>query len=51
VWEPLMRADADYLRGALEQLTVSHGSVINYVQTELGLSQTKIDRIRSNLID
>jgi protein-tyrosine phosphatase len=51
VWEPLMRADPDYLRAALEQLTVSHGSVINYVQTELGLSQTEIDRIRSNLID
>jgi hypothetical protein len=51
VWEPLMRADADYLQATLEQLQAAHGSVMNYVQSELGVSAALIERIRSNLID
>jgi protein-tyrosine phosphatase len=51
VWEPLLKADADYLRATLEQLEGAHGSVVNYVRSELGLSHAVIARIRSNLIE
>ncbi len=50
VWEPLMRADADYLQAMLERLQTEHGSVVNYVRSELGLPEAAIARIRSNLI-
>jgi protein-tyrosine phosphatase len=50
VWEPLMRTDADYLQAMLERLEEAHGSVLNYVQSELGLSPAVIARIRANLI-
>jgi protein-tyrosine phosphatase len=51
VWEPLMRADADYLQATFAQLQAAHGSALDYVETELGLSRAAIERIRSNLID
>jgi protein-tyrosine phosphatase len=50
VWEPLMRADADYLQAMLERLQAEHGSVVDYAKSELGLSEAAIARIRSNLI-
>jgi protein-tyrosine phosphatase len=51
VWEPLLRADADYLLAALESLEAAHGSVINYVHTELGVSAADIGSIRANLVE
>ena len=50
VWEPLMRADADYLQAMLERLEAEHGSVVDYARSELGLSEGALARIRSNLI-
>ncbi|MGD0503569.1 MAG: tyrosine-protein phosphatase [Steroidobacteraceae bacterium] len=50
VWEPLMRADADYLQAMLERLQAEHGSVVGYVQSELGVTEAQIARIRSNLV-
>jgi protein-tyrosine phosphatase len=51
VWEPLLRADADYLLAALDSLEAAHGSVVNYIHTELGVSPAEVARIRANLID
>jgi hypothetical protein len=34
----------------LERLEAEHGSVVDYVKSELGLSEAAIARIRSNLI-
>jgi protein-tyrosine phosphatase len=51
VWEPLLRADADYLMAALDSLKSAFGSVANYVHTELGISPAEMARIKVNLID
>jgi len=51
VWEPLLRADADYLLAALDVLEAAHGSAANYVHTELGVSAAEIASIRANLIE
>jgi len=45
-----MRADADYLQAMLERLQAEHGSVVGYVQSELGVTEAQIARIRSNLV-
>jgi protein-tyrosine phosphatase len=51
IWEPLMRADAAYLRGMFDELAATNGSVTRYLEDELGLTQTMIERIRVNLLD
>jgi protein-tyrosine phosphatase len=51
VWEPLMRADAEYLEAMFDRLEAEHGSVVDYARRELGLSPQAIARIRSNLVE
>jgi protein-tyrosine phosphatase len=51
IWEPLMRADAAYLRGMFDELAATNGSVDRYLEDELGLTHTMIERIRVNLLD
>jgi protein-tyrosine phosphatase len=51
IWEPLMRADAAYLRGMFDELAATNGSVYRYLEDQLGLTHTMIERIRVNLLD
>lgn len=50
IWEPLMRADAAYLRGMFDELAATNGSINRYLEDELSLTQTMIERIRVNLL-
>lgn len=51
IWEPLMRADAAYLQVMFDQLTSAHGSVDQYLEEELGVTDEAMARIRRNLLD
>jgi protein-tyrosine phosphatase len=51
VWEPVMRAKKEYLDAMFDQIALSCGSAGNYLQNELGLSVTALERIRQNLLE
>jgi protein-tyrosine phosphatase len=50
IWEPVMRADADYLDAMFDEVNRSYGSVDGYLSQELNLLESARDRIRSNLL-
>jgi protein-tyrosine phosphatase len=50
-WEPLMRADPEYLQAMFDHLRGTHGGVENFVATELGISPGEREQIRSNLLE
>ncbi len=51
IWEPVMRADADYLGAMFDEVNRSYGSVDGYLSQELNLLESARDRIRSNLLE
>jgi protein-tyrosine phosphatase len=51
VWEPLMKTDTAYLHAMFDRLNREHGSVIGYVESELGISPALIERIQMNLLE
>lgn len=51
VWEPVMRADADYIRAMFETVEARHGSIARFVREELGIDDDVIERIRRRLLD
>ena len=51
VWEPLMKTDTAYLQAMFDRLNREHGSVIGYVESELGISPALIERIQMNLLE
>ena len=51
VWEPVMRADADYIRAMFEIVEARHGSIAQFVREELGIADDVIELIRKRLLD
>ena len=49
VW-PLMRSDPAYIRAAIAEMEEQHGSVLGYIETELGVSNQDIQRLRARLL-
>jgi len=46
-----MRADAVYLQTMFDELDASHGSVLQYLSKEVGMSGAAIERLHFNLLD
>lgn len=47
---PLMRSDPKYIRTAFAQIKKDHGSVLNFIQTELGVDDAELEAIRNRLL-
>lgn len=48
--EPLMRSDPTYIRSAFADIEAEHGSVIAFIQAELGVDNNELARIRNRLL-
>lgn len=48
---PLMRSDPDYIRATFKTLTENHGSVLNFIQSELDVSDDDLAKIRADLLE
>jgi protein-tyrosine phosphatase len=51
IWEPMMRADSDYLDAMFDQLNAAHGSAVCYLSEELGVDEAMVGRLRSQLLE
>jgi protein-tyrosine phosphatase len=49
--EPLMASDPAYIRSAFASIRDKHGSVLNYVRHELGITDAQMARIRGSLLE
>ena len=49
--EPLMASDPAYIKAAFASIREKHGSVLNYVRDELGITDAQIAKIRSDLLE
>jgi len=47
---PLMASDPDYIRATFAHLEAEHGSVMNFIQNELGVTDEMLVKIRSQLL-
>jgi protein-tyrosine phosphatase len=47
----LMAADPDYLEAMLSQIEAKYGSFVNYRRTELGVSDTDVELLRTRLLE
>lgn len=48
---PMMRSDPRYIETAFAQIDKDHGSVLAFIQTELGVNDAKLASIRDNLLE
>lgn len=48
---PLMKSDPYYLETVLAQIRAEHGSVLTYIQTELGVSDAMLEALRAGLLE
>ena len=48
---PLLRSDPKYLESAFAQLEKDHGSVMNFIQTELGVDDDELESMRDALLN
>ena len=48
---PLMRSDPRYIETTFRTLEAEYGSVMNFIQTELGVSEAELQSIRSALLE
>ncbi|MEJ2409416.1 MAG: tyrosine-protein phosphatase [Novosphingobium sp.] len=48
---PLLRADPAYLDLACAEIAQRHGSIAEYLKTEIGLGSTEINALRARLLD
>ncbi|MFT6095023.1 MAG: hypothetical protein ACJA2Q_002930, partial [Pseudohongiellaceae bacterium] len=48
--EPLMASHPEYIESALDYLEKEYGSVMNYIRSELSVSDADITAIRSRLL-
>jgi len=51
VWEPIMRVYPEYLNAMFDELDASHGSVTGYLETQLGIDQFALERLRDTLLE
>lgn len=51
VWEPVMRADADYIQAMFETMETRHGSTTQFLREELGLTDDIIELVRARLLN
>ncbi len=51
VWEPMMRAEADYLEAMFATLDERHGGVPGYLRQVLGVDEPLIQRLRQQLLE
>ena len=51
VVEPLMRSDPAYIEAALDQVAAEHGSVLGFIQTELGVDDEELASLRARLLE
>jgi len=47
---PLLKSDADYLRAVFGALEAQNGSVMSFIETQLGVDEAMLDRIRGHLL-
>jgi protein-tyrosine phosphatase len=50
VWEPILRADPDYLAAMFETIRTGHGSTFGYAREVLGLDEAQVAALRSHLL-
>ncbi len=48
---PLMASHPEYLESALNYLDAEYGSVMNYIQSELGVTNAEVQAIRTRLLE
>ena len=48
---PLLKSDPAYLSAALAQIEEDHGSVLTYIQTELGVDDTELAALRAQMLN
>ena len=48
---PLMRSDPEYIHTMLTTLAARHGSVLGFIENELGVDAAKLERIRDHLLE
>lgn len=48
---PLMRSNPAYIEATLDTLEEKHGSVLNFIQTELGVDDQELSALRDRLLD
>ena len=51
VVQPLMRSDPRYIEAMFKQVEQDHGSVLAYIQTELGVDDDELESIRARLLE
>ncbi len=49
--EPLMRSNPVYIETVLAEIEAEHGSVVDYVQSELDINATELEAIRNHLLE
>jgi protein-tyrosine phosphatase len=48
---PLMRSDPRYIETTFQTLEAEYGSVMNFIETELGVTEAELQSIRSTLLE
>jgi len=48
---PLMRSDPRYIETTFQTLEAEYGSVMNFIETELGVTEAELQSIRSSLLE
>ena len=48
---PLMRSGTRYIETTFRTLEAEYGSVMNFIQTELGVTEAELQSIRSALLE
>lgn len=51
VLEPMLRSDPDYLQVFFTTVESRHGSVLGFIEAELGVDDTRIARMRDHLLE
>lgn len=51
VWDVVLRADADYLNAMFEHLETHYGSVMRYLEHELGINHATLQTLQGNLLE
>ena len=47
---PLLRSDPKYIKAAIERMEKDHGSVMGYIESELGVDENEIETLRTRLL-